>query len=195
MKNRETILNAVRSHSPAPTELPSLQQAWVRYDDPFAQFKLLLESVGGQCVSVASQAQVIGVLAAIPEYAAAKQIVSRIPAVPGNVDLDAIDDPHELEPVDWAVLSAEFGVAENGAVWVTDAQLKHRVIYFICQHLALVLPKREIVHNMHEAYTRITVGASSLGLFLSGPSKTAGMEQFLVIGAHGPRSLTVICVE
>jgi L-lactate dehydrogenase complex protein LldG len=61
--------------------------------------------------------------------------------------------------------------------------------------LALVLPKREIVHNMHEANTRITVGASSLGLFLSVPSKTADIEQSLVIGAHGPRSLTVICVE
>ena len=43
-------------------------------------------------------------------------------ALTGNVDLDAVDDPHDLEAVDFAVLPGQFGVAENGAVWVTDEQ-------------------------------------------------------------------------
>ena len=118
-----------------------------------------------------------------------------MPGVASSVDLDAVADPHDLESVDWAVLPGQFGVAENGAIWVTDAGLKHRAIYFIVQHLALVLPSDQIVHQMHEAYGRASVGSSSLGVFISGPSKTADIEQSLVIGAHGPRSLTVICVD
>jgi L-lactate dehydrogenase complex protein LldG len=73
--------------------------------------------------------------------------------------------------------------------------VKHRAIYFIVQHLALVLPADQLVDNMHQAYDRATVGSSSLGLFLSGPSKTADIEQSLVIGAHGPRSLSVVLVD
>ena len=70
----------------------------------------------------------------------------------------------------------------------------HRAIFFITQHLALVVPAEQMVHNLHEAYARISLGTSSLGVFISGPSKTADIEQSLVIGAHGPRSLTVFLV-
>ncbi len=117
-----------------------------------------------------------------------------MPDVAGNCDLADVRDPHELESVDWAIMPGLFGVAENGAIWVTDEKVPHRAIYFIVQHLALVLPADQLVHNMHEAYDRLTVGTSSLGVFISGPSKTADIEQSLVIGAHGPRSLTVFCM-
>ncbi len=47
--------------------------------------------------------------------------------------------------------------------------------------------------NRHEAYQRIEVG-NGFGCFISGPSKTADIEQALVIGAHGPRSATVFLI-
>ncbi len=97
--------------------------------------------------------------------------------------------------MDYAVLRGHFCVAENGAIWVTDDTLKHRVLYFIPQHISLVVPASQIVHNMHEAYQRITVGAHKFAGFISGPSKTADIEQSLVIGAHGARSLTVYLVD
>jgi len=194
MTSRDKILNALRAQRVAPVELPSLAQDWLRYDDPWTQFQTVLASVGGRFVRVASQADIPAALAELPAFTEAQKIVSRVADVPGHVDLDAVDDPHQLESVDWAILPAEFAVAENGAVWVTDAALRQRVIYFLVQHLALVVPSDQIVHNLHEAYDRLTVGTSSLGLFISGPSKTADIEQSLVIGAHGPRSLTIFCV-
>ena len=116
-----------------------------------------------------------------------------------------MEDPHELESVDFAILSGHFGVAENGAIWVTDRGLRHRVIYFITQHLSLVIQADQIVHNMHQAYEKLIegdganyggpVGKRAFGTFISGPSKTADIEQSLVIGAHGPRSLTVFCLK
>jgi L-lactate dehydrogenase complex protein LldG len=118
--------------------------------------------------------------------------------VPGagtpNVYLAAVDDPHQLETIDVAILSGAFGVAENGAIWVTSAGVKHRALYIIVQHLVLVIPAAEIVQTMHQAYARIELGRTDWGAFISGPSKTADIEQSLVVGAHGPRSLNVFCV-
>ena len=110
------------------------------------------------------------------------------------MDLDSVDDPHQLEDVDLFVTRGEFGVAENAAVWATDVHTKHRVLYFLTQHLVLVLPAREIVDNMHQAYERLEFTQPRFGLFISGPSKTADIEQSLVIGAHGARSMTVFLV-
>jgi L-lactate dehydrogenase complex protein LldG len=85
-------------------------------------------------------------------------------------------------------------VAENGAVWVDEADLVHRALPFVAQHLAIVLPKREIVADMHAAYRRLPRPLPGYGVFISGPSKTADIEQALVVGAQGPRSLVVFLV-
>ena len=196
MGSRHDILRAVRSKKLAPAELPSLAGPWIAYEDRRRQFAESLEGVGGRCVVASRIEDINSALAELPAYTSAKQVVSLVPGIgQGSVDLDVIHDPHQLETVDFAILSGQFGVAENGAVWVTDAGVKHRAIYFIVQHLALVVPAREIVDNMHQAYERLTIGAAGFGVFISGPSKTADIEQSLVIGAHGPRSMTVVLVE
>jgi L-lactate dehydrogenase complex protein LldG len=48
---------------------------------------------------------------------------------------------------------------------------------------------------MHEACARVAAGPKEYGLFIAGPSKTADIEQALVIGAHGARSCTVFVVD
>nr|WP_256534367.1 LUD domain-containing protein [Lewinella sp. JB7] len=93
--------------------------------------------------------------------------------------------------VDVTVLRARLGVAENGAMWVSETEAVHRVLPFITQHLVLVVRTSDLVGTMHEAYRRIDVAETGFGVFIAGPSKTADIEQSLVIGAHGPRSLTV----
>jgi L-lactate dehydrogenase complex protein LldG len=95
-----------------------------------------------------------------------------------------------LAEVEVLEIDGEFGVAENGAIWLTEEALPHRVAPFICQHLVIHVQK--IVPHMHAAYEELKKPSSSFGLFLSGPSKTADIEQSLVIGAHGARSLTVV---
>jgi L-lactate dehydrogenase complex protein LldG len=195
MASRDDILRAVRSHLPPPADLPEIEARGIVYADRPKQFAAMVEAVGGRCVFAADLADVNRTLAATPAFTTALKIVSLVAGVSTpNVDLNNVDDPHKLADVDFAVLPGRFGVAENGAVWVTDEGVKHRAIYFIAQHLALVIPVADILDNMHQAYEQLAFTKPGFGVFISGPSKTADIEQSLVIGAHGPRSLTIFCV-
>ncbi len=192
MSSKAEILAAIRKQPVPPTELPSLDQSWIQYPDRQQQFTEVLTSIGARVVPVRDMTELQRDLDQHDLYTSATQVCSLIPGIAkANVDLNAIDDPHQLETIDFAILPAEFAVAENGAVWVTDAAVKHRVLYFICQHLAFVVPRDQILNNMHEAYERLSFGERRFGAFISGPSKTADIEQSLVIGAHGPRSTVV----
>ena len=59
----------------------------------------------------------------------------------------------------------------------------------------MVVDERDLVANMHEAYDLINVNEDGYGAFIAGPSKTADIEQSLVIGAHGPLKLDVFVVR
>lgn len=196
---KQTILSAIRQHQLAEAPLPSLDQQWITFADPRQQFSTVLESVGGRAVFVPNVAAISAELSAMSAWNESRKIVTTVEGVESastqqRVDLQQIDDPHVTEDIDFAILPGEFAVAENGAVWITDSVVKQRAIYFIAQHLALVVRADQVVHNMHEAYRRLSFDAARFGAFISGPSKTADIEQSLVIGAHGPRSMTVFLV-
>ena len=101
-------------------------------------------------------------------------------------------DAHEFADLDLAILRGQFGVAENGAIWLEDVDLGLRAVPFITEHLAILLDRNQLVGNMHEAYQKVGMTESGFGLFIAGPSKTADIEQSLVIGAHGAKSLLLI---
>lgn len=200
MSSREAILSSLRNAAVPAIEPPPADFAHQSFDDPLARFIEVLESVGGKAVQLLGDLSPSELLSHLPIDPAGTKIVSLFPnALPGNVDLATIDDPHALHDIGLALLGGKFGVAENGAIWLDLTSVKHRVICVLAEHVAILLPASQIVATMHEAYRRVAEleSASGLlqtprfGLFLSGPSKTADIEQSLVIGAHGARSLTV----
>jgi L-lactate dehydrogenase complex protein LldG len=201
MSHKQAILDKLRKHAPADVPHPGVAGPWTSFEDRMAQFRSMVEAVGGKCVSADDRFAVNRLLLESEAYTKAKKIFSAVEGVgTPTFDLGKVDDPHDLHDVDFAIYRGEFGVAENGAVWVTDEGLPHRVIYFIPQHVAIVLggngePADCLVSQMYEAYQRISFDSPRFGLFISGPSKTADIEQSLVIGAHGPRSLTVYLVR
>ncbi|MFI5110771.1 MAG: lactate utilization protein C [Terriglobales bacterium] len=195
MNSRDTILASLRRNAPPVSPLPEAPTA-ITYADPERQFAEAFGSVGGKFVPVASLAEVNTELGKLESYIQARKIASLVPDIGRtNVDLGTLKDPHELEGLDIAIIAGEFGVAENGAVWVPGSTLgPHRAIFVVTQHLVLVLPAGQIVHNMQQAYDRIRLERPGFGIFISGPSKTADIEQALVIGAHGARSCSLFLV-
>jgi len=189
---RDEILRALRAAAPAPAPLPDLARLKaVQYPDLRERFAKSVVEVGGRCVLVDGTLE--DALRAIPEYASARKVVSLLPGVgKANVDLAAVTDPHELHDVDFCVLPAELGVAENGACWIVQHGGRNRAASYLTQHLAVVVRAGALVHNLHEAYARISIPRPGFAMWLSGPSKTADIEQALVIGAHGARSCTVL---
>jgi L-lactate dehydrogenase complex protein LldG len=151
-------------------------------------------AVAGRLVRVADAAALREGVAALAAELGVSRVASTVEGVPGNVDVSGVRDAHAIEGLGLAVVPGAFAVAENGAVWVPGDGLRPRGIFVVTEHLALVVPAAEVVHDMHEAYRRIAFPSAGFGTFVAGPSKTADIEQALVIGAHGARSCTLFLV-
>jgi L-lactate dehydrogenase complex protein LldG len=193
--SREEILLALRRNAPVETALPDLSGLGVLFDDPIAQLEKMTAVVGGTFVRVADTAAADAVVRALPQGASARKVVSLVPGVGhATVELADVATPQALNDVDLTILSGELAVAENAAVWVEGNALIHRVIFAITDHLVLVVAAASVVSNMHQAYERLAGRRPGYGLFISGPSKTADIEQVLVVGAQGARTCTVLLV-
>ncbi|MXV17884.1 LutC/YkgG family protein [Hufsiella ginkgonis] len=191
--SREKILAAVAANQPASQPLPPDPGMNFPAGDLVEKFAAVVTAIGARVVGIGSVAEIP---ARIAELFQGGRIVSFIPELAeiAENDISPATDPHTLENVDVTILQPHFAVAENGACWITEDLMGHRVLPFITQHLAMVVTAEQIVPTMHQAYDRIAEGAYGFAAFIAGPSKTADIEQSLVLGAHGPRSMTIFLV-
>lgn len=194
MSGKEGILQRIRGQKLSEkVPLPELAFNPVTFADLIEQLGSAVEAVGGQLISLDSKADLSARVREL--YPDAANIVCNVPDCDlSDDDGCSVDSPHDLAAVDLAVVRGEFAVAENGAVWVKNPDNRHRALYFLAEHLVLVVDRNQIVATMHQAYERITFNDPGYGTFISGPSKTADIEQSLVIGAHGPKSGTVFLI-
>lgn len=193
MTSRERILQQIKLNKPAETLLPETTRFDSLYENTEEKFIETLTAIYTEVIVVKDYAALAQ--KATELYASLVNRATTIPALGNWADFSLNNpDPHALEMIEIAILQAEFGVAENGAVWISDAHLPHRALPFITQNLAFVIPRNAIVNNMHDAYERLQ-DTTGWGCFISGPSKTADIEQSLVIGAHGARSLVIFLLE
>jgi L-lactate dehydrogenase complex protein LldG len=215
MSPRDTILAAVRKNLPRPAvplpEVPGTDRKGIKtglgYKDHLRRlpevpgfpddgepilpyFRRQLEAMGGRSFDVTDGAAARAKVTEL--FPAAKVVCSAAPEVPGTRRIQDVRDPHELNDVDVGVVRSPLGVAEAGAVWLTQAELGVNALGVLSQHLVVLLDPAAIVDTMHDAYERIDLTASPYGVFLAGPSATGDIEGVIIHGAQGARSLTVL---
>ncbi len=193
MGSKDKILEKCRAGIRERFEMPALDDIRaVEYPDPLGQFISMTEAVGGKVVTLQEGEDINDLLRRL--FPEAKEIASHLPEVRiATRNPDTIGDAKALDGTDLGVIRGCFGVAENGCIWVPQT-MKERAVCFISEHLVILLPRGEIVNNMHEAYRRLEFNDYGYGTFISGPSKTADIAQVLVMGAQAARSVTVVLV-
>jgi len=195
MSSREQILKAVAANQPEYVKLPDTKVFETNVQGSLEKFETVLSLVGGKVFYISDFAEITKLI--LEWHGTTARIVSPLKELTefNKGNLGYISHVREFHNVEVAIISAHFGVAENGAVWVTGDEMQYRVLPFICQHLAVIIHAGAIVPTMHKAYELISNADYGFGTFIAGPSKTADIEQSLVIGAHGPRSMTVFVMN
>ena len=192
MGSRNQILERIKSNKPELIDLPNINTTLFDEDlDLIKEFTKKLEVVGGTIFSVDTDKEVIFQVDKMFTDAVIKFSNLADTTSFNTIDLATLQKPHDLEDLDILILESKLGVAENGSIWLSDSEIPVRVLPFITKHLVLVLSAKDVVPYMHEAYDKLSTLNSDFGVFIAGPSKTADIEQSLVIGAHGALSLTV----
>jgi len=194
MTTREKILQATLNNQPPAIALPDISLFKGEDKDLVQKYMTVFKSIGGNCFLVDDIAGIQSIVT--QNYDAAKRIVTTVPELSSQFELISEEaDPHSYENIELAIIKAHFSVAENGAVWLTEAVMGQRIIPYICQHLAVIVHADTILPTLHEAYEKIGAGEYGFGAFIGGPSKTADIEQALVLGAHGPLTMTVFILK
>ena len=193
MSSKEDILSKYRKNIQQKYDMPSLDDIKaITYPDPLVQFITMTESVGGHVIEVKEGQNVNDIIKGL--FPDAKEIASNLPEITiATRDPDNVGRARDLNGTDVGVIRGKFGVAENACIWIPQT-MKEKAVCFISENLIILLPKSQIVNNMHEAYKRIEFDETydGYGTFISGPSKTADIAQVLVMGAQAARSATIL---
>ena len=203
MASKEDILKKYRSNIHIQYAMPDLSDIQaVTYPNPLLQFMNMTKSVGGNAIEVEAGRNINELIREL--FPDAKEIASNLPEITiATRNPDEVGRARDLNGTDVGIIRGSFGVAENACVWIPQT-MKEKAVCFISENLIILLPKSQIVNNMHEAYARLSAEANSqepiaksfeeygYGTFISGPSKTADIAQVLVMGAQAARSATVL---
>ncbi|MCS4436090.1 LutC/YkgG family protein [Aquiflexum gelatinilyticum] len=186
MSSRDLILSKIKAVPLEAKDLPTIPEFEFE-GDLKARFIASIQANKGEVIS---KEEFLSLL----DSKVFEKVYSRIEDFSSFTNIRITEDAHHLDDLNLAIIRGQFGVAENGAIWLEDQDMGLRALPFITEHLVIVLDSAHLVANMHHAYDRIGLQESGFGLFIAGPSKTADIEQSLVIGAHGAKSLRVVLV-
>ncbi len=182
-------------------------------DDRLALFERLsavLKTELIQCADIASAANKFAEMGreqgwerlAYQEDSAIESMLSHFRTAVPTASLIRVEsgyDKMELEQAQVGLTVCELLVAQTGSVCVTSLQSGGRVLSVLPEHHVVVAYRSQIVGDLSDAYAelarRYPKGYPSMISFITGPSRTGDIERILVLGAHGPKRLTVLLID
>jgi len=110
---------------------------------------------------------------------------------------DRAYDVHSLEACDAGISECDALIAQTGSVLVTNRSAGGRALSVLPPHHVVLARRDQLVADLPAAFAllkqRYADNFPSMISFITGPSRTGDIERILVLGAHGPKKLTIIC--
>lgn len=184
--------------------LPLVGATWEAQRDLFAQNSAALKTEFKVVPDVAAAGAEIKRIAAAGNWR--RLAAHRNPLVTGAVVSAGVDtlwtdagySTAELEPCDGGVTACEALVAQTGSVLVTSRSSGGRALSVLPPHHIVVATREQLVPDLSAAFERVRRkydgNFPSTISFITGPSRTGDIERILVLGAHGPKQLTVLLI-
>ncbi len=190
--NKEELLGKLRRNTMHQFDMPEASIDGIKYENTIEQFIETSHKVGSEVIEAKAGEDLNELIR--KAYPEAQVLASNVKGIKVDLNPDMVSEAQDLNGTDVGIVEGDIAVVENGCVWVPQT-MKERVVCFVSENLVILVHRDKIVNNMHEAYRRIHMTEYGYGCFISGPSKTADIEQALVMGAQAARGVTVIIVD
>ena len=209
--SREHILHRVRtalgrSAGQAAAEAPAVRLGVpeVPMEARVASFIARIEALAGKAERVASQAAARQIVALA--IAGKRAVASNSPylaecGITGLAEVRSrITDLHELRETcaaaDVGITSADYALSDTGSLVMIASPAEGRLVSLLPPSHIAVLPVERLLTGLDELFTVLPRPAeqTSSMVLITGPSRTADIEQILVRGVHGPGAIHVILV-
>lgn len=209
--SRENILHRVRtalgrSAGQPPSEAPPvrLRIPEVDMEARIASLRMRIEALAGATHRVATaeeaRALVAGIVAGRPTVASNSPYLAEcgIASLPGvRTGIRETDDMRTAAAAaEVGITSADYALADTGTLVMISSPAEARLVSLLPILHVAVVPRERILTGLDELFTLLPKPAdqTSSMVLITGPSRTADIEQILVRGVHGPGQITVIIV-
>ena len=107
-------------------------------------------------------------------------------------------DVQQLEQCDAGITECDALIAQTGGVVVTCRSAGGRALSVLPPHHVVIARHEQLVADLPAAFAllqrKYAPDYPSMISFITGPSRTGDIERILVLGAHGPKKLTIFCI-
>lgn len=217
MSSRDTILQRLRNRTGGELTAPECDFSVLERPDwstaeRIERFEKMIESVHGEVHHCTEDgwmdrlAEVLGTRGARNLLIPKQHEIGQALRNAGRDDLPELliyDEPienwqaHLFNEVDAAITSTRGGIAETGSLILWPTPDEPRLMSLVPPVHVAVLKASELYTTFHDAIhaQNWAAGMPTNALLISGPSKTADIEQTLAYGVHGPKELIVLMIE
>lgn len=185
--------------------LPPVPSGW---EERWTLFESISERLKTETIRVSSLSAAAGILRELARQAdwtrGAWHDHPLVKPLADEIDLFRVDttdsiDSDELESCDVGITGCDALIAQTASVLVTSHSSGGRALSVLPPHHVVIADRSQLVATIADGFARLRdhyrTHWPSFCSLITGPSRTADIERILVLGAHGPRRLTVILID